>query len=223
MQCREARQRLEARPAGALREAADGALLAHLRECADCREHAEELRLVRLLGSLPVRTPNKGFEKKALRTALERLPGASRRHHAGWALATAASVLLAVMLTLHFNAPAPGQFPAAQPQIVMIEVQPGRTRVVDVMFKSERAIENATIIVELDGNLRLENRPGTRQLEWPTSLKAGANKLSLPVQLFESGTGELIITLQYGQTRQQLKVQVREDQSADITTAQTFI
>lgn len=161
------------------------------------------------LRQMPAPAPSEGFEQRVLAAAHARIAGRRRRLHAGWALATAASVAVAVLVTLEVTTPpAPGPQPV--PQIAVVESVPMSVRVIDVVLRSAHAVENATLTIELAPNLALDTHPDAQSLSWQTGLKAGANKLSLPVRLLDGQAGDMMITLQHNDTRQQLMVHVKE-------------
>lgn len=213
MRCHEARQLLEHRTDGPRRTSPDPALAAHLQECAECRGHAEELALIRLLRGLPVPPPRKGFAQRALDGALIRASHRGNRRPLQWGLAAAASLVLALLVALQVHLPGGREAPTpGSSGMVTIHAQPGQTRVVDVMLHTPRRLEGAMLVVKLDENLALAGRPGVRELSWQTNLTAGANKLSLPVNLLGSGA-EMQIVLRHGDRVQKLTVQVRNSES----------
>lgn len=198
MDCIHARRELEL-----MREQNSGALLGHLRRCADCREHAEELRLVRLLRTMPAPEPAEGFEQRLLSAALPRRREASRSAHAslrGWQFATAASLLLAVLAVLPRwqspVAPAPAEVAAAQP--------------VSISVDAARSLPGATIQVSLPPNLALDGYGDARQLQWRADLNAGANRLTLPVRMREAaGSAEILIRIEHGGAHREFRVPVQ--------------
>lgn len=165
--------------------------------------------LISRLRQMPVPPPSAGFEARVLAAAHARIGDGRRNLHTGWALATAASIALAVLVTLQV-AERPAPEPSAVPQVAVVEARPKSVRIVDVVFRSAHAIENATLTIELAPNLALENRPDVQSLSWQTELKAGANKLSLPVRLLDGQAGNMMITLQHGTERQQMTVHIKE-------------
>lgn len=208
MNCNATREQLENGTSGA-----DESVREHLAGCSECRDYARDLELVSLLRSLPVREPRPGFETRALRTALANAPGRHRTHVA-WSLATAASMALAVMITLRLSAPeqpAPAILAEAPDQVFTVTARPLQTRIVDVVLDSRNALENATLTVTLDENLMLENRPQVRELRWQANVQPGGNKLSLPVQLLDAADGEMTVTLEHGDTRQRVTVRVKKE------------
>lgn len=209
MDCRQTRNLLE-------NDARDPAASGHVRDCADCRALAEDLRLVQGLRQLPAREPAADFEQRVLEAALARFPEPrSSSNTLAWGLAMAASLALAAVVSLRLFLPesaAPTQLAGNEQaaQVFTVTARPAETRIVDVVLDSKHALENATLIVSMDDNLMLENRPDMRELRWQTNVKAGGNKLSLPVQLRNSTGGEMTVTLEHGDIRQQVRILVRE-------------
>lgn len=199
--------------------------VAHLRGCESCRDVAEDRRLVELLRGLPLREPRPGFEDRVLQAALSKLPEQRQKKPLTWGLAIAASLVLAAFISLQMFIPRgagiEGMGAIDPAQVFTVIARPMETRMVDVVLDSKHALENATFIVTLDENLMLENRPKMRELRWQTNVQAGGNKLSLPVQLKNSTGGEMTVTLEHGETRQQVKILVQ--QAASSALPQTSI
>ncbi len=189
--------------------AEDSEIARHLQGCEDCRDYHCEHQLAGLLADLPVAEPSPGFEDRVLQHALGSTPSSNTRVHARWALAAAASVVLAVFLTVQFypagiyTPPLADQAVADQAAIA-VSLQPGQTRMVDILLASPRDLADAEIIVHLDDNLQLDGYAGTRGLRWQTTLKSGSNKLSLPVQLLTAESGKITVTVEHGGARKQL-------------------
>lgn len=197
MNCDRAKQELEL-----MRQQNGGSLLHHLRQCASCRDYAEELRVVRLLRSMPAPGPSEGFENRVLQSAVSQSQSRSepQARLRGWQLATAASLLLAVMMTVpRWQSPQPSAPQAAS------------TLPVSVSLDSARPLEGAVIRVSLPPQLALDGYPGVRDLEWRANLNAGGNRLTLPVQLqgAESG-GEIRIEVEHRGARKVFRVPVRQ-------------
>lgn len=182
------------------------ALREHLQACNECRTDADTQRLIRALRSLPVPAPEAGFEQRVMAPALARLPRRQARHHVAWFTALAASVCIAIVATLQIAAPERASRASVSPQF-SVAVQPAQTRVIDVLLESPRALHDATLVITLDG-VQLDNRPHTRELRWTTNLEKGANKLSLPVQLLGDADGEVLVRLEHGDTRREVRVRV---------------
>ncbi|MGL6162151.1 hypothetical protein [Microbulbifer sp.] len=195
MNCNRAKQELDL-----MREQNDGSLLHHLRQCANCRDYAEELRVVRLLRGMPAPEPSEGFEKRVLQSVLPQSRVEPQARLRGWQLATAASLLLAVIMTVpRWQSPQP-----ASPQVVS-------TLPVSVSLDSARPLEGAVIRVSLPPHLALDGYPGVQELEWRANLSAGSNRLTLPVQLQGAeSVGEVLIEVEHGGARKRFRVPVRQ-------------
>ncbi|WP_323845834.1 hypothetical protein [Microbulbifer magnicolonia] len=194
MDCNQAKRELEL-----LREQNSSALLIHLRKCSGCRDHAEELRVVRLLRSMPAPEPAEDFEERVLAAALPKQPEISPSRLRGWQLATAASLLLAVLVALpRWQQPAPATPPALAALPVSVAVDTPRT------------LRGATIRVSLPPNLELEGYGGSRELQWQADLNAGSNRLTLPVRLREAGgAAEIMIYIEHGGAHREFRVPVK--------------
>lgn len=207
MRCDEARAQLETR-AGEVE--AGGALGRHLEACEACRDVARERRLVGLLATLPVPEPFPGFEDRVLRRALARGRGRSAvaSLHTRWALATAASVVVAVLVTFQFYPAGNERGGVTDLRTAVVEVPPQQTRTVTVRLTSPRALEDALITVELDENLALEGYRDVTRLQWRTALQRGANQLALPVRLLQGRSGNLTVTVEHGGSHKRFSVRV---------------
>ncbi len=195
MNCSESRRELDL-----MRESNSSALLGHLRRCVECRDYAEELRISRLLSTLPAPEPDADFEHRVLAAALPRRQGAGHRALRGWQLATAASLLLAVFLALPSK---PQVVPEAQP--VNVAVQP-----LSVSLDSVRALPGTLIQVSLPDNVQLDGYGDARELQWHTDLRAGANRLTLPVRALSSAEGaEILIRLEHDGSQKEFRVPVQ--------------
>lgn len=202
-------------------------LAAHLRQCPYCREFAEDLKLQRLLRSMPLRETDTDFEQRVIKAALTAqtdvaspasVTSARDIPHPGW-LAVAASLVVAVLVGLQWQGvqtvDEPADLLAAPLPVQMQQLEP-----IQVMLNSERALQEVTVIVDLPAHLALEGYGEKQRLQWTSNLNAGANKLVLPVQLREDvmnaiGRGELamdeiVIRLEHEGLRKQFRVPVRQ-------------
>lgn len=200
-------------------------LTAHLRQCSQCQAFAEDLKLQRLLRSMPLRETDADFDQRVLKTALNAradMPSsasASLRDSAylGW-LAAAAGLVVAVLAGLQWQgqtADQPLDLATAPLQVQMQQLEP-----VQVVLNSERALQGVTVIVDLPAHLALEGYGNKQRLQWTSNLNAGANKLVLPVQFREdimnaTGTSdlaldEIVIELEHDGLRKQFRVPVRQ-------------
>ncbi|MFC6634161.1 hypothetical protein [Microbulbifer taiwanensis] len=174
----------------------------------------EDARLVALLRTLPAPEPGAGFEdrllEKAMRAARHTQPSARRRQPAGWArwgwqLATAASLLLAILATApHWS----DVFypPVAQP---LARHDSATVRPVHILVQSPRQMSGATIRVTLPANVGLDGYTDIQTLQWQADISAGENRLSLPVKVGSAGVGsEILIEIEYQGARKVLHLPV---------------
>ncbi|WP_111642277.1 hypothetical protein [Marinimicrobium alkaliphilum] len=208
MNCVDAKSRLDtASDPQAL--AADQALVAHLRDCANCRDYAEELRLTRLLRALPAPPPSEGFADRALAQAWDAAQPRTERSSAPYAWGgLAASVLLAAVLFTQIGGDGPLAPEAPLPDIQVVQMAPNEVRPVNVRLVSKEALPEATITIRLDRNLALDGYPDTDTLSWQTALAAGTNELALPLHLLGDERGEVTIEIQSGSSRRHMKLAV---------------
>ena len=200
MQCDEARQLIDFSE----HNADEGGLTVHLQQCNACRKYGEDHnRLLRLLASLPVEEPGPAFEDRMISAARRNLSSASRNLHMRWAMATAASMILTVFLTVQYY---PAGIRNSMDAGTVVNILPQQVRMIDILLDSPKAMEGAQITVRLDNRVELVGYEGIRDLRWETDLKSGSNKLSLPVQLLTDDTGEITVTVEHGGSSKQLSV-----------------
>ena len=80
----------------------------------------------------------------------------------------------------------------------MINVAMNDSRTVRLLFEAPGDIDQVTLSIGLPNNVELAGYPGRNELTWQTSLKKGQNVLALPIMAVETGKGELIARLSYG-------------------------
>ncbi|WP_288132062.1 hypothetical protein [Microbulbifer sp.] len=198
MNCCQARRELEL-----MQRENNGALLKHLHRCSDCREYAEELRLLNLLRTMPAPEPGEHFETRVLNAALPNQRNRDRARVRRWQLATAASLLLAVFAALP-------QWQSSTPATEMVNVASAEsaTLPVNVSVDTARAIQGAMISVSLPENLALEGYGDQRELRWRTDLNAGANRLTLPVRVRNGQRTQILIRIEHNGARKEFYVPV---------------
>lgn len=194
MHCSDVKQRLQQATTSATINA-DSELMVHLKTCEPCRDYAQELRLTRLMASTPVPAMREGFADQALARAWE----AGQHQQVAkptrtYALAgMAASLLLGVLLVSQWsNISTPVVQPATMAQV---EVAPAATREVQVRLVSKEALPDATITVQLEGDVALTGYPG-QTLRWQTAIAAGNNQMALPISLKGNNAHGGVITIE---------------------------
>lgn len=209
MHCIDAKSRLkEASNPGDL--AADPALRDHLKGCGQCRDYAEELRLTRLLGSMPVPPASEGFADRALSRAWDTThnqPAKAKSPLRYGVVGLAASVLMAVVLVTQFSGQQ--EESGALPDMQVVQMAPHSVKPVTVRLVSKEALPDATITIHLDGDVALEGYPGSNTLSWQTPISAGSNHISLPVELRGEDSGTILVEIQSGNGRKQMQVSVQ--------------
>lgn len=191
----------------------------HLRRCTDCRDHADELRIQRLLASMPLREADEGLERRVLNgafAAASPVSGTVSPRRPGYAgIAVAAALVLAVMAGLQWQ-----DFRGAEkPQPLLSNALPlqwDELEPVQLVLNSGRAMENVTVSVDLPAHLALKGYADSRHLEWTANLSAGGNKLVLPVQLradaYEAVTAldsEIVVMLEHEGRRKEFRIPVQ--------------
>lgn len=198
MNCCQARRELDL-----MQRENNSALLRHLHRCRECREYAEELRLVNLLRTMPAPPPSEYFEERVLNAALPKRSSSALGNVRKWQLATAASVLFAVVAALPHWQPA-----APAPEAAAIQAAVPATLPLRVSVDAARAMEGAVISVSLPENLALEGYGDQRELRWRTNLDAGANQLTLPVRARSGQRNEILIRIEHEGARKEFYVPV---------------
>ncbi|HZW60573.1 MAG TPA: hypothetical protein VFE85_09770 [Woeseiaceae bacterium] len=197
MKCEHAYERLRALPGGTADELETRQLEAHLESCDDCRAAARADDALRILRERPPVAPPAGLFERVMRRS--RLAGKEppRRSRfwlgAGVGAALAASLTVAVM-SLGLRATAP-DIPAAAP---VFQVVRGEPHDVDIAIDMQRDLTGAVITVALRGGIELDGYAGRRELSWTTDLKAGINRLSLPIVATDDAGGRLMVRVHHG-------------------------
>ena len=195
MHCSNVKQRLQQATTSAAINA-DSELMAHLKTCEPCRDYAQELRLTRLLANTPVPAMREGFADQALARAWElgQHQQATRPIRRYAVVGMAASLLLGVLLVSQWSTIST---PVVQPTtMAQVEVAPAITRDVQVRLVSKEALPDATITIQLEGDVALTGYPGQQTLKWQTAIVAGNNQMSLPVSLKGSNAHGGVITIE---------------------------
>lgn len=174
-------------------------------ECADALAGAEALALVKARGGTGAAPPELFDE---ILGGLD--PARERRRGGGFWLGTAfggalAASLLAAALTLGWIAtPAGTSSDVAEFQVVL-----GEPRNMALAIETDRPLQGARISIMLDGGVELEGYGERRELSWTSDLKAGVNRLSLPVVAIDRDGGRVIVRLSHPQSEQLFVVRLK--------------
>lgn len=229
MNCSEVQQRLNTAQASD-KLAEDKAMLNHLQGCESCKDYAEELRLTRLLATMPVPPASEGFADRALAQAWETAHGKEQRKQPNrmpaWA-GLAASALLAAVLVTQWVSPTSTNGPAntgnAGFEQTLVQVAPNTTRPVQVRMVSKEALPNATITVRLSGDVQLDGYPGQQSLTWQAPIEVGNNQMALPVRLNSNNSGTIVIEVSAGGAKKQMQLSVQSEIAAQESGYRTTI
>lgn len=172
-------------------------------ECADALAGAEALALVRAQGTEAA--PPVLFDEilGGLKPARERRRGGRFWVGAAFGGAVAAS-LLAAALTLGWIATPVGTSDIAEFQVVL-----GEPRDMALAIETDRPLQGATISIMLDGGVELEGYGERRELTWTSDLKAGVNRLNLPIVAVDPDGGRVIVRLSHPQSEQLFVVRLK--------------
>lgn len=205
MNCKDIRQQIDAlaqtsEPAPPLSEA----LAEHLHSCELCRHYYGDAMLARELLALDVPEPDADFVARSIKRAVNQPARLQRSPSLRRLTAVAASALLAVTLGLVvLNLPV-DRDDMVPTQSIAADYARKEVRVV-IYSKEDHA--SAEFSIELAENLELEGYGGRQTLAWSGRLNKGANLLTLPVLVRDSG-GEVRVTSRYGEGSHQVNVKV---------------
>lgn len=207
MHCDEVRQQLQQVQANGLTPLS-AELQSHLTDCPECREFAADAQYRHLLRNLPAPAPREGFAEQALEAAWEAREGRRTTPSSGigWALATAAALVLAVGVV--WRIPGPGPATTGTENVQVVQVAPQSVRQVDLLMVSATALPEARITLRMGENVFLEGYPDHDNIRWTTAIAEGNNQLTLPVQLRGDRDGNIVVEVESDGARKQMVLTV---------------
>lgn len=189
----------------------------HVAQCQKCRQHlAKEQELRNALTNLPEPALDPDFEARAFRRAAEahtrRRRIDSNRIDSKWIdpsmlIRIAASIVLVIALGFMFkDAWAPDQ-----PELPKAFVRLNRPEKIQLVFYSEKSLENVTFSLKPQAGIELVGFENRREITWQTDLKQGENLLELPVIARSRQGGTVFAKIYHGSQNKQfgLRLQVR--------------
>jgi hypothetical protein len=181
--------------------------LDHLKTCAECCSALVAVDALHQFRSELVTVPSDGAFERMVRDAVRSGPAARYRtgfwRGAAFGAALAAGVAsVAVGLWLRQDVVAP----AAVPEVRLALNEP---RDVTVALETAEPLAAAEVHVVLSGAVGLQGYDRQRELRWSTDLARGVNELTLPVVLFETSGGQLLVEVLHGDKRRTFVVDVR--------------
>lgn len=180
------------------------------RHIADCDECGQALRGAQGLAELTYREtgdmPEGLFERIQAEVLDDAGAGDGKRFWLGSAFGGAiAATVFGVAIAFGWV----GSEPAVSPEVAEFVVAVDERRVMDLAIESERALEGASISILLSGGVTLDGYDDRRELTWNTDIRAGVNKLSLPIRAINGQGGRMVVRLSHPDSEQVFLVNVR--------------
>jgi hypothetical protein len=100
----------------------------------------------------------------------------------------------------------PGSY---SPDVAEFQVALGEARAMDLAIETDRPLLGAKISILLAGGVELEGYGAQRELSWTSDLKAGVNRLSLPVVAVDRDGGRVVVRLSHPKSEQLFVVRLR--------------
>lgn len=195
---------------------------AHLQDCAACAGYAEDLEFKQLLQQLPMEAATQGFTDRALQQAWSQRDRSDQKERSGrlGMVAIAACLVLATSVALQSLWPLGDSTDSVSTAPQTAQVVPNRVSQIDLLMVSAVDLPDARITLRMDDNVSLAGYAGNRELGWPTSLTAGNNQLSLPVQLLGTDSGSISVFVEANGARKEMvfTVEALQPQRAAVLT-----
>ncbi len=208
MNCNEAQWQFDEYRRGGLKGDARCDVDVHVTGCQSCKKvMAEQLHLNEQLRALPFVPMSEGFADRAMRRAVSH--HLEQRHrvafYKGFSSALAAGLLLWLAVGLISTKD------TVQPeQVISIALQ--ETLELKLAFHSVKALENATISIQLPDNVQLVGYEGRQTLEWQANLNQGDNMLRLPIRALRAEGGQLVAQVRHAQQNKTIKIRLNVSQ-----------
>ena len=168
----------------------------HCQQCARCQTVLRQsLEILQTLRAMPVPAMPEDYAQRQFQRlwSEKRYEQPVRRRRYFYYPALAASLLLGVLLgggLMNWFASGPSPL-SIQPLTVALY----ETREVRFVVNARRDLASARVTIRIPDHLELAGYPGRQELTWTTSLKAGANLLSLPLRAANPGSGEVVMVI----------------------------
>lgn len=179
----------------------------HIKQCELCRRFYEDLLLIHALKQEPDAEPDTGFADRVIEKAVRHhRRGRKKMFFAGFSAAAAimAAVVAAYMINftgLQRHMPAGGE--------EIVSISPGEAQTINILIETTQPRKAATFAINLDGDIELTGRPGSRNIEWQTDMAEGKNLLELPVKAQKPSGGRMKISYRYNGVEKEVRILVR--------------
>lgn len=207
MNCEQTSGSITALVSGALPAAQAAGCRRHIAGCPECAEAlagAEALAVVKVRGSEPAPPALFAEILAGLDQARERRGGGRFWLGAAFGGAVAASLLAAALTLGWIGTPAGTSSDVAEFQVVL-----GEPRDMALAIETDRPLQGARISIILDGGVELEGYGERREITWTSDVKAGVNRLSLPVVAVDRDGGRVVVRLSHPQSEQLFVVRLK--------------
>ena len=182
----------------------------HLSGCAECREALRGAESLAMLSKRTAGAAPAGLFDRLMDDAMaeETRP----RGRSGFWLGTGfggavAASLLTLALALGWIGPVADE----ETGIAQFAVAVSEPRNMEIAIETDQALVGANISILLSGNVAIDGYGDRRELAWTTDLKAGVNRLSLPVIAIDSTGGQVVVRLDHPDSEQVFVVQLKAD------------
>lgn len=179
----------------------------HIAECEAC---GDALRGAQALAELRYRdtgdVPHGLFDRIRTDVVEDTGPTGGARFWLGSAFGGAvAATVFGLAITLGWVDPEP----AVTSEVAEFVVAVDERRIMDLAIESEQALDGARISILLSGGVTLDGYDDRRELTWNTDIRAGVNKLSLPIRAINGQGGRMVVRLSHPDSEQVFLVNVR--------------
>ena len=194
----------------------------HLQACSACAEKYQQLSMFQQkIRNLPVPPPRAGYEDRVLsflhEDAMDKPKSGKHWFAAGFGAALAASLTVWLVLSPVM------QKPEEKLELVTIQLAPEKVQKVNLVFSSPVQLKKATLRIDLPENIEIAGFPGQRYIQWTTSIKAGSNRLALPLVAKKASAGILKASLSKGEQKKILQIRLNASDRHSLRQARYFL
>jgi len=191
---------------------------AHQGQCVNCQDALlEAQRLQQLLRDLPVPEPKHGFHDRVLANAAHQNRDTQHlhqqrngvKHRRGFISGFASAIAAGLMIWIAFGLFTSTEVATVKQSIPGLSIALNKTRNVKVTFDSQRALDGATITLQLPDSIELAGYPGRRELSWKTNLVSGNNQLRLPIMAVKAVDGQLVVKIEHQNQSKTLRINLK--------------
>lgn len=212
MNCEEFEASVDRLVRGELAPSAEDACRQHDAQCVACQDLLAGTRALLELRDRAVDAVPPDLSARLVAGAVPRAAPALRERRF-WQGAGAGAGLAAALAILMFNWQTPdtvvSEPPASEVADVLVAID--QQRLLDLAIETDRPLQDARITIELTGGVELDGYGLQRIVEWNTDLKAGVNRLSLPVIAVDPEGGRLVVRLSHPQSEQVFVVRLKTE------------